>query len=56
MAPAARETTASGRNERVLAKRPSAMPKMVVMPPATKRASASTRSVWSRSDRSKTSK
>ncbi len=56
MARAARETTASGRSERVLAKRPSAIPKMVVTTPATMRARASTRSVWSRSDRSNTSK
>ena len=35
MARAARDTTANGRSERVLAKRPSAIPKMVVMTPAT---------------------
>ena len=56
MAPAARDTSASGRSERTLANRPSPVPRSVVTTPATKRVNPSTRSVWSRSDRSKTSK
>ena len=56
MAPAAEVTSESGRNEPPLAKRPSAMPSSVVTAPATKRVRPSTLMVWSRSDRSNTSK
>ena len=56
MAPAARDTSVSGRNERTLAKRPNAMPRTVVTTPAPNKVNPSTRSVWSRSERSNTSK
>ena len=56
MATAARETAASGRIRRRLAKRPRAAPSRVVTAPATMSVPSSTPKVWPRSERENTSK